>query len=180
MCGKDVMSPTKKCNYILKNAYDDCTTKVARWLCSPVPVLRRALCPALRIADAICKIPSRIADNLESHLNTKFEKVFNRFKEVCQVKVEHKSSMHFNVNQTKSMKQAMDDMKKNIAETLLPHDGGMTLECVKIIFPILMLIYSLKISYNSVKKFKEDDSWYNTVVNKTFGDKIDDDREARG
>lgn len=98
MCGKDVMRPSKKCDYILKNAYDDCTTKVARWLCSPVLVLRKGLCPVLRFADAICKIPSRIADNLVSHIGSKFDKVFKKFKEVCQVKIVHNTSMHFNVN----------------------------------------------------------------------------------
>ena len=82
ICGKDVMSPSQKCNYILKNAYDRCTWKVADWLCYPVMVLRKALCPVFKIGDVICKIPRKIADNLQQHVLQKFDKVFQKFKSV--------------------------------------------------------------------------------------------------
>lgn len=80
ICGKDVMPPSKKCHYILKNAEDRCKTKVLDALCKPVAWLRNALCPILKFGDAICRIPSKIKENLTTHLFEKFSLVFNKCK----------------------------------------------------------------------------------------------------
>ena len=96
------------------------------------------------------------------------------------LQVVHGSSLRYNINQTKTMDQAMKDIAKNVKESLVPREGGQTLVILKMLFPILMLLFSIRISYNQVKMFRKDDSWNNTVVYDAIMLKIDDDREARG
>lgn len=44
----------------------------------------------------------------------------------------------------------MKEMKNNIQETFIPPSGGFILDFAKLLFPLVMLGYSVKMSYDNV------------------------------
>ena len=117
MCGEDIMPPSKKCHYNLKNGYDSCKRTLWVWansICKVVQWLESLVCPILKILDKICLVPKKIKDNLKIHVLSHFQKLFEKYKRMLMVKVDHRSSMHFNINQTKSLKQASEDIQNNL------------------------------------------------------------------